>query len=355
MRGYSCAFALIAFAMTSPNSASAAVISTFSYSGQATAGQDVGSTTVFPTDGVFRVEDPVLNFAAAIGQGSPNPFIYAAGAAAAGKASANSNVLVSLQITNDTGDSAVGSLSGLIFPGAVGIANPDFSNASCTTAAIEACGVFLDGTPRLHAGETASVDYSAMLDGVLIFGGSIGVSNAGMSSSFTGVSLNGFGISPVNGNLFTWQETTFTGLNLGTFAPGETKTLSFLVSASVATNGLFGCTSVAFGCPLALAGFGDPPPGNGGVIVGGGSNSLTRMAVSSLLSPTAANPSGTGGLVIREFTTLSPFLSISFGPTSRPSEVPIPGAVYLFGLGLSGLGLMKRKKAKTDAAKKAER
>lgn len=353
MRGYRCALALAACAATLLNSASAAVVSTFSFSGQATAGQDSGSTNSFPAGGVFRIEDPVLNFAAAIGQGSPDPFIYAAGAASAGKASANSNVIVSLQITNDTGDSAVGSLSGLIFPGAVGIANPDFTNASCTTAAIEACGAFLDGTPRLHAGEAASVDFSATLDGALIFGGSIGVSNAGMSSAFTGVSLNGFGISPANGNLFTWQETIFSNLSLGTFAPGETKTLSFLVSASVATNGLFGCTGVAFGCPLALAGFGDPPPGNGGVIVGGG-NSLARIAAPSLLGTTTANQSGTGGLVIREFTAFSPFLSVNFGPISRPSEVPIPGAIYLFGLGLGGLGWVRRKKAGSDIDGKAE-
>lgn len=318
-------------------SASAAVVTTFGYSGQAVAGSASGATTSFPTGGVLRVEDPLANFAALIGLGAENPFIYAAGAAAAGGSAAQSNVVVSLQITNDTGDSAVASLAGLIFPGAVGIANPDFTDPSCSTAAIEACSVFLDGTRALNAGETASVDYSATLDGAVIFDGSISVAAAGMSSTFSGVALNGFGVSPANGNLFTWQETTFSGLSLGVFLPGETKTLTFLVAASVATNGRFGCASAPFACPLALAGFGDPPPGNGGVIIGGGSTS--RIAA---FESTQTTPSGSGGLVIRPFTGSSPFFSVSFSPT-MPSPVPIPGAVYLFGLGVAGLGVMRRR------------
>lgn len=321
--------------------ASASVITTFSFWGDAKAGSDSATFTDFAEDGAYRVTDPDRNFTAVLGQGALDPFIYAAGAAVAGYSSASANVLVSMQITNDTGFTAGGSLAGLIFPGAVGIANPDFTQPNCTTAAIEACGVFLDGTPQLHAGESAAVTYAALLDGQELFGGAISVSSAGMSATTSGVALNGFGISPVNGNLFTWQETVFSGLSLGTFAPGETKSLSFLVSVNVATNGLYGCSMTAFACPVALAGFGDPPPGNGGVIID--NSSAARIA-----SAASTATSGTGGLVIKPFTGFSPSFSVNF--ERDPSVVPLPGAVYLFGLGLSGLAFQTRRAKKKAAA-----
>ncbi|MEZ5921848.1 MAG: hypothetical protein R3C60_10910 [Parvularculaceae bacterium] len=345
------AIAAVAGALLLFSTASASVVSIFSYSGEAAAGQSTATTNSFPAGGALRVQD-TGSYAAAIGQGTANPFLYAAGAAAAGNSSATSNVLVRLEITNDTGAAANASLSGLIFAGAVGVANPNFSDPACSTTAIDACGVFFDGTPPLNIGESALVEYSATLDGASIFGGSIGVSNAGMSSSFTGVTLNNFGVNPLNGNLFSWDETTFSDLSLGVFAPNETKTLSFLVSAVVATNGMFGCSpATPFGCPLALAGFGDPPPGNGGVIIGGGAGlraAGTASLAASTLNTTNNTPvnSGTGGLVIRPFSGNSSFLQVSFAPTSPPNTIPAPSAVYLFGLGIAGLAfsLGRRKK-----------
>ena len=289
--------------------ASAAVVTTFSYSGQAKAGQvSVTGGPGLPTGGVLRANDPARNFAASVGNGSASPFVYAAGAASAGKASATSNMVVTMQITNDTGAASNVTLSALIFAGAVGIANPNFASPSCSRSAIEACGAFLSGTTALHAGESAALDFSAQLDGATLFGGSIAVDSTGKTSSFTsGFSLTGFGNDPANANLSSWSDTLLNGISLGTFAAGETKTLTFLVAASVATVGGVGCRVVSFGCPLALAGFGDPPSGSGGVII------TSRSA---------------------------PLLSVTFTPT----PVPLPGAFLLFGAGLAGLGGMKRLK-----------
>lgn len=304
-----------AFALAS--AAQAAVVTTFSFSGQGTAGQNSGSFTAFPTDGVAQVNDPQFHWASIIGQGREEPFLYLAGAATAGKASATSNVTVTLQITNDTGVESKGSLGALIFAGAVGIANPNFADPSCVRTAIESCASFLAGTPAINPGESAAVDFSATLsDGTTLFGGSILVNSTTKSATFSpGTALSGFGPDPINGNVFSWNETLLTNLSLGVFQPGETKTLTYLVASTAMTS--VRCTLVAFGCPLALTGFGDPPPGSGGVIIVPSSANLSSLAASS----TSAN-------------TGFPLFSVTFTPTS---PIPVPGALFLFPLGIAGI------------------
>ncbi len=288
--------------------AHAATVTTFDFQGSASAGQNGILLPGFPAGGVARVADPSFNYAATVGAGAANPFIFAVGAASAGKASADASVTVTIDITNDTGVASDGSFSALIFAGAVGVANPDFTSASCAKTAIESCGKFLSGTTSINPGEAASLDFSALLDGALLYGGSIAVNSAGKSATFSnGFSLTGFGPDAANANLFSWADTLISGVSLGVFAPGETKTLTFLVSASVATAAGFGCKLVAYNCPLALSGFGDPPPGNGGVIIGPGRTSAS-------------------------------FFSFVFQPVT---PIPLPPALFLFTTAIAAFGFAK--------------
>ncbi|MFZ5618751.1 MAG: hypothetical protein ACOZAA_15665, partial [Pseudomonadota bacterium] len=274
--------------------------------------------------------DPQFNWASIIGQGQENPFLYLAGAATAGKASASSNVTVTLQITNDTGVESIGSLGALIFAGAVGIANPNFADPSCLRTAIQSCASYLPGTPALQTGQSAAVDFSATLsDGTTLFGGSILVDSTTMSATFSpGLALSGFGPDPANGNLFTWNETTLLGLSLGVFQPGETKTLTYLVASQAMTVGQ--CALMPFACPLALTGFGDPPPGNGGVII------VPNSAASSL-----------SALSLNSSSATFPLFSVSFRPAS---EIPLPPAFILFGVGIAALGGALKRRAGTPRA-----
>lgn len=318
--------AAAAGALALAGAAHASVVTTFSFSGQGTAGQNSGSFSTFPSGGVGVVNDPQFNWASIIGQGQENPFLYLAGAATAGKASASSNVTVTLQITNDTGVESVGSLGALIFAGAVGIANPNFADPSCLRTAIESCASFLPGTPALLAGQSAAVDFSATLDdGTTLFGGSILVDSTTMSATFSpGLALSGFGPDPVNGNLFTWDETTLLGLSLGVFQPGQTKTLTYLVASQAMTVGQ--CALAPFACPLALSGFGDPPPGSGGVVI------VPNSALSSSASALTSN------------SATFPLFSVGFTPTS---EIPLPPAFLLFGAGIAALGGALKRRAGT--------
>jgi len=310
-------------ALAIAGAAEAAVVTTFNFSGQGSAGQNTATFTDFPVGGVGQVNDPQFNWSSVIGQGQADPFLYLAGAAAAGKASAASNVIVTLQITNDTGVESRGSLGALIFAGATGIANPNFADPSCQRTAIESCAAFLSGTPAVKPGERAAVDFSATLnDGTVLFGGSLLVDNTGMSATFSpGFSLAGFGPDPANGNLFVWDETLLLNLSLGVFQPGETKTLTYLVASTAMTSNAAGCRLTPFACPLALSGFGDPPPGNGGVII----VPNTSFALASIAS-TMRNAG-------------FPLFSVSFSPTA---PIPLPPAIFLFAAGAAALAGMRR-------------
>ena len=310
--------AVAASALVLAAPAHAAVVTTFSFSGQGSAGaSNTGSFNAFPAGGVARVNDPQFNWASIIGQGQENPFLYLAGAATAGNASASSNVTVTLDITNDSNVTSSGSLGALIFAGATGIANPNFADPSCVRTAIESCASFLPGTPELAPGQSASVDFAATLsDGTTLFGGSIQVDSTSKSATFApGTTLANFGPDPANGNLFTWDETLLLGLSLGIFEPGQTKTLTYTVASRAMTVGQ--CALTPFACPLALSGFGDPPPGNGGVIIV--PRAASAFAAFSAFSSSASFP----------------LFSVSFTPTS---EIPLPPAFFLFGAGLAALG-----------------
>ena len=327
--------AAAAGALALAGSAQAAVVTTFSFSGQGSAGaNNTAAFNAFPAGGVGTVNDPQFNWASIIGQGQENPFLYLAGAATAGNASASSNVTVTLQITNDTGVRGTGSLGALIFAGATGIASPNFADPSCLRTAIESCGSFLSGTPAIQPGQSASVDFSAILsDGTTLFGGSILVDSTTKSASFSpGFALSGFGPDPANGNLFTWDETILLGLSLGVFEPGQTKTLTYLVSSQAMTVGQ--CALAPFACPLALSGFGDPPPGNGGVII----VPQSSLAASAFASTNSFGATG----------RTSPFslFSVEFTPTS---EVPLPPAFLLFGAGIAALSGARLKKRRAGA------
>lgn len=310
--------AAAASALVLAASAQAAVVTTFSFSGQGSAGAgNTGSFNAFPVGGVATVNDPQFNWASVVGQGQENPFLYLAGAATAGNASASSNVTVTLEITNDTGVVSSGSLGALIFAGATGIANPNFADPSCLRTAIESCASFLPGTPAIVPGQSAAVDFSATLsDGTTLFGGSILVDSTTMSASFSpGFLLSGFGPDPANGNLFTWDETLLLNLSLGIFEPGQTKTLTYIVASRAMTVGQ--CALTPFACPLAMSGFGDPPPGNGGVIIV--PSAATALAAFSAFSSSASFP----------------LFAVNFTPAS---EIPLPPAFFLFGAGLAALG-----------------
>lgn len=323
-------FAAAASALVLSSAAEAAVVTTFSFSGQATAGATTVSFSDFPAGGVAQVNDPQFIWASVIGQGQENPFLYLAGAATAGNASATSNVVVTLDITNDTGVLSSGSLGALIFAGAVGIANPNFADPSCLRTAIESCASFLAGTPAIQPGQSAAVDFSATLsDGTTLFGGSIQVDSTTKSASFSpGTALVNFGPDPANGNVFTWDETILLGLDLGVFQPGETKTLTYLVASSAMTIGQ--CALTPFACPLALTGFGDPPPGNGGVIIV--PNSAVVSSLASLAETTRTNSN-------------FPLFSVEFTPVQ---PIPVPGALMLFAPGLAGLAFAMRRRKRAS-------
>lgn len=296
-------------------SAYASTVTTYNFSGQAQGGSASASTTSLPVGGVLRADDPRFNYSVAVGAGTTNPINFAAGAAAAGdKASASSNLTVTIQITNDTGVASTATMGALIYAGGVGIANPNFNSATCTTAAIEACGSFLPGSSSVGAGDMASLSFSAALDGTELYGGAISVDSAAKVANFSsGFGLTGFGVDPINSNLFSWQDTTLSGIDLGVFAVGETKTLTFLVAAKAATSTLL-CRVAINSCPIALAGFGDPPPGNGGVII------TSQFAA-----------------------LMAPSFTFAFRP-APPVEVPLPPAALLFGGGLAMLGAARRRR-----------
>lgn len=311
----------------------AAMVTTFTYSGQAQGGSLSASTNTLPAGGVLRADDPQFNFSAAVGIGIPDPLVFNVGAASAGKASASSDMTVTIQITNNSRFQRTGSLGALIFGGAVGIANPNFADPSCSTAAIEACGAFVSGTPPVHAGENADLSFLAQLNGATLFGGDLVVNSSTMNANFTsGFALTGFGVDPTNGNLFSWQDTLIPDVGLGTFAPGETKTLTYVVSANVATSAQFPCKPPAFQCPLAISGFGDPPPGNGGVII---TSTFERQQAAALNSFRSAMLAAGASNTI----PLSPLFTVTFDP------VPLPPAVFLFGAGLAAFGAVRRRKA----------
>jgi hypothetical protein len=307
------AYLAVSLVWTAAAPASAAVVISYDFSGTANAGGNIQSTNNFPvSDNALRVSGSpdidtglVTDFASLVGFGNNDPIRFLSGAASVGQSTATTTLRVTVDITNDNLFAADFSWNAVIFSGGVGIAQPDFTSPGCSLDEVDACDAFSSpGPSALNSNDSASLMFAASLDGAELFSGDISVDSTGPASTFNGIALDGFGLAAQNSNFFSWDETVFSQ-SLGTFAPGETRTLEFLVTATVSSDSLFRCNiQQPQTCLFSLAGFGDPPSGGGGgTTMGGGGGSRTMF--------------------------------FSFNPT--PSEVPIPGAIWLFATGLGAL------------------
>jgi hypothetical protein len=297
--------------------AAASLVITFDYQGSATVGgatsnvntvKDVNDAERFfsPPDNdlqTSRDRASLINFA------DDDPFIFANGAATQGTAQAGATLTVTVAITNDTGVAQDFFWQGLIFSGGVGFAFPNFGSESCSSSEIENCSSYLATPFTVQSGERAALQFMADLAGVQLFSADISVDDGGASSTFTGIALENFGAAASNPDFLSWDETTF-AFNLGAFAIGETKTLTFEIIVSAETLRGFCTSSTDPDCLLAMAGFGDPPGGGSGGVSQDGGGTARSLAFSILPA----------------------------------SEVPLPPAVLLFLAGLGGLAARARRK-----------
>jgi hypothetical protein len=296
--------------------ADAAIVVTYSYSGSATVGGATSTlTTVSPTNTATRYQGApppsapdTRDRAALINFGSVSPFVFAAGSAVQGTASASGTLTLNVDITNDSGVAQDFTWQGLIFAGGLGFVVP--SGGDICRNAIEACTSIQNLPFTVDPGESAALSFAASLAGVSLFSGEASVNSAGATSSFNNIALNGFGPTASNANFLSWDSTTFSQ-SLGNFAVGETKTLTFVVTVSTTLLNTMCTDNAPVNCLLALAGFGDPPGGggSGGVVMDGGST--TNAMALTFVGPTSQAP-----------------------PTP---QVPLPTAALLFIAGLAGL------------------
>ena len=296
------------------------VNTTFNYSGQTNVEGNINNFGPgFPPGGVFRSDDGSegsTSFGTITGSGADSPvFTFSNGATAAGDTTANSTTTVTVEITNDEAFAQQITWNFLIFAGGLGIVEPDFdASTSCNAFQIDLCDVY--SAPSGSHGASASLEFGVALDGTSIFSGNLFVDDAGNTINFDGISLMNFGATPGNSQYFRWEDTTFSQ-DLGIFAPGETKTLTFFTSVAVAatlSDGCFFDIDLGTRCPaVAQAGYGDPDGMNGGIIT-------------------------------RSFSLLTP---MSGTIQSDPAAVPVPGAVWLFLTGLGGVFGARRLKKKS--------
>ena len=293
-----------------PNLASAAVMTTFEFSGSTTTN---GSTTNlgpgFPAGGAFR-QDGSNAHAVSVGQGEDDPFVFSNGAVSAGSASASSEVRVTIEVTNDSAVAQNATWNFLIFAGGIGVTEANLFSSGCNATALDQCDSY--DAPNGDTLASASLLFDVALDGATIFGGDISASDSGVTSTFNGIALDGFGLAAGNSNFATWNDTSFT-LDLGELAAGETTTIEFYVLASVISDSdapcFFDQIDQVSNCPLAMAGFGDP----------GGMN---------------------GGIIMRSFALSSIEESIELEP------VPVPGAIWLFATAIGAAAGARRLKKK---------
>ncbi|GAB4525427.1 MAG: hypothetical protein Tsb0010_09100 [Parvularculaceae bacterium] len=337
-RIWGCAFALLAYGAVA-KTASASVIVTFDYSASAFAsGSPPEDFTImlnsFPTggaqgvSGAFDIDTGVNDFASVVGFGQTEPALsYGAGAVAAGTANASAQTTTTFQITNDDTVARNGVWSFLIYNGGVGFANADLDN--CTPGALESCDTYGAAPSFLANDEVAETAFSIELSdstGVqTLLGGVATVTNAG--ASFTGDfdQLQNFGLASGNQFFYLWDETIITQ-SLGLFAPGETKILTFTSTNSVVSDG--GCDE---GCTVGLAGFGDPPGNDGGIV-------MYRSFVSQSTFPTIP-PNFINGAVIFD----NDIIEAPVAGAPPMGEVPAPGAIVFVLLGISGLYAARRR------------
>lgn len=195
-----------------------------------------------------------------------NGVTFANGVTAFGGASATSNNRVVVTITNESTIAETLFWNGTIFGGGAGIVEP---NSSCNLATLDTCVDY--SAPDIAHDASAQIVFGASLDGTPLFDGRISVSDTEQTSSFSGIELQNFRLADdssgdaVNSQYYWWDETKF-GIDLGTLAAGESKTLEFFVMTSALASGADGCGTLEGGplvCIGAQAGFGDPDT-NGG-------------------------------------------------------------------------------------------
>lgn len=340
-RVWGIAFALLAYAAQG-SAASASVIVTFDYSATAFAkGTPEADFTImlnsFPTggsqgvSGAFDVDTGVNDFASVVGFGQTEPALsYGAGAVAAGTANAAAQTVTTFHITNDDTVARNGVWSFLIYNGGVGFANADLDN--CNPGALESCDAYGPAPSSLANGETAETAFSIELSdssGVqTLLGGSAMVTSAGASFSGDFDQLQNFGLASGNQFFYLWDETIITQ-SLGLFAPGETKILTFTSTNSVVSDG--GCDE---GCTAGLAGFGDPPGNDGGIV-------MYRSFVSQNSFPTIP-PDFINGAVIFDNDIIEQ--PVAGAPPAPPmGDIPAPGAIVFVLMGISGLYAARRR------------
>ncbi len=313
---------LVAAALIAPlfATAQAGVIAVgFDYEAALRAGtQTLTVSPDFPAGGILQIDnggspEAQNSYAAATGFGLSNPLDFASGASAAGNALVSVTNNVRIELTNDTGAAAQGSLNSLIYGGGVGVALANFAAADCIFARVAECGSFL-GAPATDTGQVASLFFQATLDGAQLFSGRISVDSVnGAVATFDGVTLNNFGLASGNSQFFNWTDTLLDDVDLGVFAVGETKLLEFNVSILAGTTrGVDSDSCTSLTCAIAQAGFGDPRGGSGGVI--------------TYSSPPDQTPFS--------------LVALSFAPAN---VIPVPPALALFPLGIAILGAARRR------------
>jgi hypothetical protein len=289
------------------------IVAGFDYNAALRAGSQTAAVNDYVAGGVFQISTANA-FAAVTGYGDDNPVDFASGAAAAGNALVTLTNNVRIDLVNDSGVDARGSLSSLIYGGGVGAALANFGSADCTFADITACGSFLGGPRQLE--QVAALQFAATLDGVTLFSGLITVDPTnGPQASFVNLALTDFGLAAGNSSFFTWSDTLLENIDVGVFSAGQSKSLEFNVALLVGS--LFGVDSTACTltfCSIAQAGFGDPPGGAGGGVI------TYRSAPAAAFS----------------------FLDLTFEPTD--DVIPVPPALALFPLGLAALGAARARR-----------
>lgn len=291
----------------------------FDYDASLRAGTRTQTVTPgFPSGGLLQIDnddrpEAQNSYAAATGFGDANPLDFASGASAAGDAVVTVSNNVRVELTNDSGAAAQGTLNSLIYGGGVGVALANFAAADCVFARIAECGSFL-GAPATDTGQVASLFFQATLDGAQLFSGTISVDSInGAVATFDGVTLNNFGLASGNSQFFSWTDTLLDDVDLGIFEIGETKVLEFNISILTgSTRGVDSDACSSLTCAVAQAGFGDPRGSGGGVITYSSAPDQTPFSLFSLqLAPAPV--------------------------------VPVPPALVLFPLGLAALGAARRR------------
>ncbi|NNU16448.1 hypothetical protein HK107_08960 [Parvularcula sp. ZS-1/3] len=304
----------------------ATISPTFQFSGSIQAGGG-GVETLgpdYPVGGTVRRSNgnAFSAFATVTASGFDDPVdgvTFANGVTAFGGASATSNNRVVVTITNESTIAETLFWNGTIFGGGAGIVEP---NSSCNLSTLDMCIDY--SAPGGAHDASAQVVFGATLDSTSLFEGEISVSDTVQTSSFSGIELENFRLADgsngdvVNSQYYWWDETKF-GIDLGTLAAGESKTLEFFVMTSAIASSADGCAPFEGGplvCIGAQAGFGDPDS-NGG-------NQLSS------------------GLSYRSLSFSS---STDNAMAISAEAVPIPGGIWLFAPMIAGgLGWKRIKK-----------